>query len=72
MNVMVPVATKGVTIAVNVTELPLVDGFNEELSVTEEGDFPNSIPGKAMQPRATARARNIVRFTIRSPAARER
>ena len=31
-----PVATDGVTVAVNVTEEPYVDGFADEVSVTVE------------------------------------
>jgi len=67
LNVTVPVAFAGVTAAVNVTELPYVDGFNEEVSVTEEEVCPDIIPVKATQPRTRARTRNIARITIRSP-----
>jgi hypothetical protein len=35
LNVTVPVAADGVTVAVKVTEEPYVDGFAEEASVTE-------------------------------------
>jgi len=34
MNVTVPVAVVGATVAVNFTDEPYVDGFTEELSVT--------------------------------------
>ena len=34
MNVTVPVAVEGETVAVNVTEDPYVDGFADETSVT--------------------------------------
>jgi hypothetical protein len=33
-NVTVPVATDGVTVAVNVTDEPYVDGFGDEANVT--------------------------------------
>jgi len=36
LKVTVPVATDGVTVAVNVTEEPYVDGFADEVSVTVE------------------------------------
>ena len=68
LNVTVPVAADGVTVAVNVTEFPYVDGFDEEVSVTEEEDFPKSIPVKAMQPRMRTRTRDIARITTRSSA----
>jgi hypothetical protein len=55
LNVTVPVAADGVTVAVNVTEFPYVDGFEEDVSVTEEEDFPNTIPVKAMQTRMRTR-----------------
>jgi hypothetical protein len=42
-----------------------VDGFNEEVSVTEELVFPNAMPVTAMQPRTKNRTRDIVRITIR-------
>jgi len=67
LNVTVPVAAEGVTVAVKVTELPYVDGFNEEVSVTEEEDLPYIIPVKATQPRKTTTTRNTVRITIGSP-----
>ena len=67
LKVTVPVAAVGESVAVNVTELPYVDGFNEEVSVTEEEVFPNTVPVKAKQPRTTAERRNIARVTIRSP-----
>jgi hypothetical protein len=44
-----------------------VDGFIEEVNVTDEEDFPNIIPVNAMQPRTKASTRDIVRITIRSP-----
>jgi hypothetical protein len=53
LNVTVPVAVEGVTVAVNVTALPKVDGFNEDVSATEEFDFPYAIPVRAMQDRTT-------------------
>jgi hypothetical protein len=34
MNITVPVAVVGVTVAVNVTEEPYTDGFTDEVSVT--------------------------------------
>jgi hypothetical protein len=34
LNVTVPVASEGVTVAVSVTDKPYVDGFAEEVSVT--------------------------------------
>jgi hypothetical protein len=43
-----------------------VDGFDEEVTVTEEEDFPNIIPVKAIQTRTRAETRNIARITIRS------
>ena len=64
LNVTVPVAANGVTVAVKVTELPYVEGFDEEVSVTEEEDFPNTIPVKAMQPRMRTKTRDIARITM--------
>jgi hypothetical protein len=49
----VPGAVEGVTVAVNVTLLPKVDGFNEDVSATEELDFPNAIPVNARQQKMT-------------------
>ena len=64
LNVTVPVAANGVTVAVKVTELPYVEGFDEEVSVTEEEDFPNATPMKAMQPRMRTRTRDIARIRL--------
>ena len=36
LKVTVPVAVEGVTVAVNVTEVPYVDGFADEVTVTVE------------------------------------
>jgi len=66
LKVTVPVAAEGVTVAVNVTELPYVDGFDEDETVTEEEDFAYTIPVKARQPRTRIRIRNIARITTRS------
>jgi hypothetical protein len=45
-----------------------VDGFEEEVSVIEEEDFPKTIPVNAMQPRIKTRTRDIARITICSSA----
>ena len=66
LKVTVPVAAEGVTEAVNVMELPYVDGFDEDETVTEEEDFANNIPVKARQPRTRIRIRTVARITIRS------
>jgi hypothetical protein len=36
LNVTVPVAAEGVTVAVNVTEVPAVDGFADDASATDD------------------------------------
>lgn len=63
LNVTVPVAAEGVTVAVNVTEFPYVDGFEEEESATDEEDFPKTSPVKAIQVRTRTKARQIIRDT---------
>jgi len=65
INVTVPLAVDGVTVAVKVTVLSYVDGFNEEARVTEEEDFANPTPTKAVQKNMRRRLRNLIRFTIR-------
>lgn len=66
LNVTVPVAAEGVTVAVRVTEFPYVDGFDEDATVTEEDDFPNAIPTTDIQQRAKHRKRNAVRTVMDS------
>lgn len=44
-----------------------MDGFNEEVTATEEFDFADTIPVRAAHQTATVRTRNIVRFTICFP-----
>lgn len=61
LKVTLPVAVAGVSAAVKVTVLPYVDGFNEEVSVTEDKDFPNIIPVSAIKAR-----RGTIRNTGRS------
>ena len=62
LNVTVPVAAEGVTVAVNVTELPYVDGFRDEVSATEVDDLPNIVPESATQQSVSARIQRIARF----------
>ncbi len=37
-----------------------MDGFNDEATVTEEEDFPNIIPVKAMKPSMRTRTRRLL------------
>jgi hypothetical protein len=39
LNVIVPVAAVGVTVAVNVTAMPDIDGFAEDANATEDACF---------------------------------
>ena len=66
LKVTVPVAAVGVTVAVNVTAVPAVEGLAEEVSVTEVLVFPKPIPVKATQQRTTTKTRHVIRITIRT------
>jgi hypothetical protein len=63
LNVTVPVAADGVTVAVKVTEEPYVDGFEEEATVVEVEVFAKTTPAKKTQ-LTSAKARDIVRIDI--------
>jgi hypothetical protein len=51
-------------VAVNVTEPPYVDGFDEDVSATEEEDFANIIPVNAKLARMRIRTRDVARVRI--------
>jgi hypothetical protein len=58
LNVTVPVAANGVTVAVNVTDEPYVDGFADEDNVVEVFVFANASPPRTRQPRMRATIRH--------------
>lgn len=57
LKVTVPVAADGVTVAVNVTDEPYVDGFADEDSTVEVFVFANAWPTKVKQMRMNALVR---------------
>jgi len=61
LKVTVPVAADGVTVAVNFTELPYVDGFNEDATLTDDDDFANANSNTDAKQIATHRRRDTVR-----------
>jgi hypothetical protein len=66
LNVTTPVAAEGVTLAVNVTELPKVDGLREEVSAVVVGVLPNTVPENAVPTSSNARNRYFSCLTVLS------
>ena len=67
VNVTVPDAAVGVTVAVKVTDELYVEGLAEEASVVEELVFPNAIPVRVTHRIKITAHWKKVRITIRTP-----
>jgi hypothetical protein len=67
LNVTVPVAVEGVTVAVNFTEAPKVEGLRDEATVTEELDFPKTNPVKEVRTDKRTTTRHVILIIICTP-----
>ena len=57
MKVTVPVAAEGETLAVNVTDVPYVEGFADELRLVDVFVFPRAAPTMVADTRTRASTR---------------
>ena len=67
LKVTVPVAVEGVTVAVNLTEAPKVEGLRDDATTTEEFDFAKTNPVKDIQTERRKATRSVVRMVVRTP-----